>query len=719
MNLFSRVLSVFPGIPRTFRDDHAGETRSAANLAAWLSDWNQSNGELQDPYNTSPWVSRAIKHIAGPIAQVDLKFYQNEMEIEDMERAAFWNRPAKGCGVGQRLSRFDLIEATVGWLCLKGGFFWVLDDTWLRPGGIKSPLLIARPNRIKPIIDDGEFIGWQFQTARSMESLIPDQVIHSHFWNPVDDFNGSAPMSSAKLAAEADHAAARYWKNLAEANGDLGETIIAPNGISAEQEEQIKIMLRRKREAAKKGKYMPSFFVGDIKTEDSKIKSPDAGSAAQRLANRHEVYIAFGVPASFAEVTASYSVGSASDRYKLIEETCMPIAAKIAEAIEEVERRRTGVSVSAAFYFDDHSTMQQVRAERLKAGTELHARGVPWNIISDHLNLGLQPFAGWDKAWLPMALVEVDGPETQEPEMEETPEEPVKVFEELEQLLKGCPQHPTSTIEHRTPNVEKRIAKWERLMKSRAPYVKKVRVLVDKAIFEARRETLAKLAAAEAAEQAERSGAFDFLFDLTQFLTNLVEPMIKVLVSSYGTAGGELLADEMGSVEAFIDPDINGILRLRARENYIKDAGIEMWEDVRGSLEDGIQKGESYKKLAERVRATFNDMSKTRAMRIAVTETSIAFEQGRHDAMIQAGAEWKEWLTSQDDRVRLTHYGLDGKRVPMAEPFIVGGFPMMFPCDPNGPPSEIINCRCVHGPADSPENPDDIEGNNPDLQIPF
>ena len=102
-------------------------------------------------------------------------------------------------------------------------------------------------------------------------------------------------------------------------------------------------------------------------------------------------------------------------------------------------------------------------------------------------------------------------------------------------------------------------------------------------------------------------------------------------------------------------------------------------------------------------------------MRIAVTETGIAFESGRHDAMIQSGAEWKEWLTSEDDRVRLSHWSLNGKRVPMDEPFSVGGVPMMFPCDPNGTPGEIINCRCIHGPVAGPDTSDI----NNDPTVPF
>lgn len=719
MSLFSRVLRRFSVPVAESREGSADETRSVANLAAWLANWDTKEGKLSDPYNLSPWVRRAIQHIAGPIAQVELEFSVGDSLIEDPDLTAFWNRPAAGAARGSRISRYDTIEATVGWLSLKGSYFWILDDTWMSNTAAKSPLIIARPDRMKPIMDDGELIGWQWTDGNGRRhDLIPDNVVTSRFWNPEDSIQGSAPMDSAKQAAESDYAAGRFWKSLSEANGDLGETVIAPNGVTPEQQEQITMMLRRKREAAKKGKYLPSFFVGDIKTEDAKIQSPDASSVAQRLQNRHEVFIAFGVPASFAEVTASYSIGSASDRYKLIEETCQPIAAKIAEGIEEVSARlRRGKRVMARFNFDNHSTMQQVRSERMEAGRKMHERGVPWSVINDHLQLKLTPFPGWDSSWLPMNLVAVeekqDGKEQDARGEEKTPG--AKVFEELEELLKGCPCHDGGTPQAvtRTP---KKLALWEKLMRTRAPHVKRVRVIVDRALFEARKETLANIAAAAAAEKAVRTGAFDFIFDIARFLELLVEPVFRVLVDGYGVAGNELLTDELGSEEPFVEPDANGIIRLRERRNFIQDAGQEMWEETRNSLEEGIQAGETFEQLAKRVRETFNGMSKHRSMRIAVTETSIAFESGRHDAMIQAGAEWKQWLTSQDDRVRMTHAALDGKTVPMDEPFLVGGTAMMFPCDPAGPTSQIINCRCVHGPVDSPEDPEGIDN---DPTVPF
>lgn len=54
----------------------------------------------------------------------------------------------------------------------------------------------------------------------------------------------------------------------------------------------------------------------------------------------------------------------------------------------------------------------------------------------------------------------------------------------------------------------------------------------------------------------------------------------------------------------------------------------------------------------------------------------------------------KRWLTEKDERVRRTHNLVDGDTLPVNVPFLVGGYPMMYPGDPLGPPDEVLNCRC-------------------------
>lgn len=60
------------------------------------------------------------------------------------------------------------------------------------------------------------------------------------------------------------------------------------------------------------------------------------------------------------------------------------------------------------------------------------------------------------------------------------------------------------------------------------------------------------------------------------------------------------------------------------------------------------------------------------------------------------GYKKKQWHTIMDGRERATHAVANNQIVPIDQPFIVGGYQMMFPRDTTygAPPSEIANCRC-------------------------
>lgn len=84
-----------------------------------------------------------------------------------------------------------------------------------------------------------------------------------------------------------------------------------------------------------------------------------------------------------------------------------------------------------------------------------------------------------------------------------------------------------------------------------------------------------------------------------------------------------------------------------------------------------------------------------RAEAIARTETIRAANAGS-EAIYRANAvERKEWLAAIDSRTRDSHAIASGQIVGMDEAFQVGGFAMRYPGDPNAPPGETVNCRCV------------------------
>lgn len=692
-------------------------------------DGGGASQSITEPYRRSVWVMRAIKYVADPISSVPLTFYEDrrsgEVQLEDPDFAAFWERPAATrCG---QLNRGAFIAATAGFLKLLGNAFWIMDDTWLAARRMaRSPLILAHPSQMRPILDDQQqLVGWTYRPKSGRpQVLVPDQVEHLKTWNPYDDILGLAEWEAAKIAADADYQAGAFARNLMANNGDQGPIVIGRDGnASDEQIAQITAMLREKRLRARAGEFVPAFLTGDITVEKPGIQAVDAAYVAQRIEHRHEIFLAFGVPPSFADVTASYSVGSASDRFKLIEETCQPLAAMIADSIEAVSARLLGRQVFAEFDWDEHSTMQQVRAERFESAAKAIDRGMPWREASKYFRLRLPRFAGDDVGRVPFNLVEIGSGEDggnistlpPEPEPDPAEEDPAATMQELFKARAAARQ-----AEQEDDELAERDALWRRVHRDREPWEKRFLRRVQRHLFDARKETLENIAAAKQLEERSiehRAGPSDLVFELTGWVTSFVRGLAEITRNAIETAAAEAWSD-LGRDDALTLPADETLQAVRQRENMIKDAGEKIHERIRKEIEEALLEGETMDAIADRVRASFQGIDRQRARTIATTETTVAYEVGRDMTFRAAGVEWTQWVSAGDERVRHTHRAADGQTREMGEPFEVNGFNLAFPGDPEGPPSEVINCRCVRIALSGPDT-GDIIGNDDDGEIPF
>lgn len=683
-----------------------------------IAPWDQIIGELQasgapmkldQPYRKSVWVSRAIKHVFEPVTSVPLRF-SSDMRggtrlVTDERLAAYWEAPAVG-PEGPWPIR-DVIAATIGWSKLAGEAFWIFDDTVLVPfpeaREVFPRFIIARPDRMTEIKVGNKLEGWRFTDGSKRQIvLLPEQVIHLKLWNPYDDIRGLSEYDAARVAAEGDYLAGNFKLNVMRSNGDQGVFVVAKGQLTDPQRKQIIEGLREKRELQARGQFRPAFLTGDITIEDPKIKSVDLAFVEARLGDRHEIYVAFGVPPSMADVVPSYSVGSASDYYRLIRDTCIPAGTHFCESVDAVNMRLLTSRIFAWFDWSDHPVMREVRREATQTAVAYWDRGVSWQILNEMLDLGMPQFEGWDRAYLPFSVSPAGeqadssldfGADFDEEEDDTTNAQNDPVLE-MVQALKSARAKGRSPSEVRL---------WKAHMRARETsgkmYVSKIRA--ELAI--ARREVLQKIDKAEAAHKGERSfwpmmKASEFTFDLSAFSGRLETAMNRAARTALNTAGQQLF-DEVKHDEKFSMPESDVTTFNTQRQNKIKGASEDIWNDVRGAIQEGIDAGEPTEKIASRVRAAFNGISQGRARRIAVTEMGVAYGVARDEGMRQAGIEAKEWLSSGDARVRDAHMIANGQVVPVDGKFFVDGEYLEHPGDPAGSPGNTINCRCVSIPA--------------------
>lgn len=150
---------------------------------------------------------------------------------------------------------------------------------------------------------------------------------------------------------------------------------------------------------------------------------------------------------------------------------------------------------------------------------------------------------------------------------------------------------------------------------------------------------------------------------------------------------------------------------LAAVKNFLVRIPDEVYQGVFAEISAGVNEGEGVMQIAERVdrmlQISGSENWPARARIISITEVNGASNAGWMAAAIQTQdkvgmALNKEWLASHDDHVRDTHRAADGQIRPLMEPFMVGGWPMMYPGDKAGPPEEVINCRCAATTTERP-----------------
>lgn len=197
--------------------------------------------------------------------------------------------------------------------------------------------------------------------------------------------------------------------------------------------------------------------------------------------------------------------------------------------------------------------------------------------------------------------------------------------------------------------------------------------------------------------------------------TYLVDAMHTVNVSkalsAYSTATARIFA--MRILDHAPAKAFNRVRHVKATEDEVmqdvqrgladvlggKVSGIV--ETSRQKLADIVLRGHAEDKTASQIAQDIEDefggtISAWRADMIARTEVHTASMSGSLAAADSLGLVLdKEWVAAEDGRTRPSHAEANGQTVTRDEGFQVGDAVLQYPGDPDGPPEEVINCRCV------------------------
>lgn len=199
----------------------------------------------------------------------------------------------------------------------------------------------------------------------------------------------------------------------------------------------------------------------------------------------------------------------------------------------------------------------------------------------------------------------------------------------------------------------------------------------------------------------------DWLQDLLDWieanesLAAAIKPIIQTVLISTGRSA----ITEAGRDPSQFDPFTPAIREYFASRptKIAEDVNEETAKQLRASLSQGVQAGESTYQLRARVEAVFGSASTMRADRIARTEVSRAQGFADIQAWTQSGVVvGKEWFTAEDERVCPFCNALDGKVTALDENYFdkgdtldVGGKTLKLDYDDVPSAPLHVKCRCV------------------------
>ena len=84
-------------------------------------------------------------------------------------------------------------------------------------------------------------------------------------------------------------------------------------------------------------------------------------------------------------------------------------------------------------------------------------------------------------------------------------------------------------------------------------------------------------------------------------------------------------------------------------------------------------------------------IARTEGLRAAHEGSEVMYEQAVGDGTLRSDQIMRTWITAKDERVRSAHARLNGQSRRY------GGMwgPLRYPGDPQAPPEQTVQCRCV------------------------
>ncbi|MBW1666724.1 MAG: phage portal protein [Deltaproteobacteria bacterium] len=635
-------------------------------------------GKISKPYKQHWAVYLAISKIATNIAQVPFAVYRGDEQVWEHPVLELLSKP------NSQLSRFQLWEATVIFLNLKGECFWLLEESRGQAAGtsrIPSAIWVFNPEKFRPALDSKRNLtGWMY---RGQVPLKLEEVIHFKFFNPYDDIRGLSPLEAARISMDTDYRAMKYNQSFFKNSAEPSAVLKTQGALSDEQFKR----LRAQWEARHRGEsraHKIAILEGGLDYEKVGLSHRDMDFLEQRKFSLEEILGVFGVPKAIALTQDLRYATALVQRRAFWNDTLLPQMRLIKEKLNAEFFPRVAPELRGEFDTDQIEELREDLKEKAEVAEKLVKMGFTANEVNDRLDLGFEAKPWRDIWWVGINMVPADTGAT-------PPEErAVRTMRQLTISPQLPPPHPPTAGWAKEQDARRQAIRRQFLVKQQA-LEKAFEGKIKRYLFEQR----ARVLRAIQGDKELKIEPEELLARIALIWQEEEDRLALVVRPLYGEAtgaGGQMALDNLGLGISFDLQSPEAIQVISSRVNKIKGITDTIWRQLRSEIREGLGSGETIAQVSERIRKVYN-MASNRSKVIARTETAGAMNEASFTQYKAHGVQRKSWITAHDENVRETHVAAEAQGpIGMAQVFTNG---LKYPGDPEGGPEEVINCRCT------------------------
>lgn len=689
---------------KEYRD--IGRTEIVSAMGDRFADQPQENlMTLATLYETHPWVFVCASYISTQLAGIPLRimratgFEKGREVLEDADdspvgRMFRWMNPFQ--------SPFEVVEAFTAWhvLCGEAYLAMVPPDPGA-PAGIPHEVYPLFSPFVKKIVSPFKgIVGYEYNVGGQIAYFDRDEVIYFGSFSPAGRFTGQGQAAAGIRTIQTDNELREFNRRVLSQGVHISGVLESEN-IDLDGDEAAAIRDGFEKRYAGSGKAgRIAVLWGGVKFNPTTILQKDVMMDTQLQTNRDEIIALYGLKPELLTEKFANKATAETVRRMALEDTIMGrYGRRYASVLSSTGLMRYDPDLRAIFDTRDVPSLQSSQKEKAEVGEILVRSGqYTANEVRTRIH-GLDPIDGSEADILMIggqpAANQIPGGGGGEGEGEASKlllpagthaQRVIKSYADANIVVKAPADDSFNLVISRT-----RTTAQNRLEKNlRSIYrdiQKEVRTLASRSTLNS-----------NAIPEIERI----MLFDGRSAVSKEVADAIRA-------AGREAIEKNVVAlkIEGLFDiKPTRSLGRLAQQEQRVRNMMGRQWVDMRKSLYEGVQNGETAEEMARRVDRFF-DGAKNNAATVARTEINPAINGGSMDFAVAAkelGVNVRsEWVTSQSERVRrrprdeFDHMKAHGLQIiPGEEMFQVSGEKLEYPGDSwNGAsPGNTINCEC-------------------------